>query len=85
MLKTLRLIFYYEMLLLWRRAHEWLYPLAFFMIVISMLPFAFSPDTTILRTLVPGGVWLAALFACMLSVESIFHAEKKRARCSNGY
>lgn len=77
MLKTLRMIFYYEILLLWRRAHEWLYPIAFFIIVISLLPFAFSPDPVILRTLVPGGIWIAALFSCMLSVETIFQTEKE--------
>ncbi len=77
MLKTLRAIFYFEILLLWRRLHEWLYPIAFFLIVISLLPFAFSPDPAILRTLVPGGIWIAALFACMLSIETIFQTEKE--------
>jgi heme exporter protein B len=77
MLKTLGMIFYFEMILLWRRANEWLYPIAFFVIVITLLPFAFSPDPAILRTLVPGGIWIAALFACMLSVETIFQTEQE--------
>ncbi len=75
MLKTLRMVFYFELLLLWRRSHEWLYPLAFFVIVISLFPFAFSPDPEILKTLIPGGIWIAALFASILSVETIFHAD----------
>lgn len=77
MLTSLRTIFYTELLLLARRREEWLYPIAFFVIVISMLPFAFSPDPEILRTLVPGGIWIAALFACMLSMETIFKTEKE--------
>lgn len=77
MLKALQQIFYFEILLLWRRAHEWLYPIVFFLIVISLLPFAYSPDPAVLRTLVPGGIWIAALFACMLSVETIFQTEKE--------
>jgi heme exporter protein B len=77
MLTTLRQFFYYEMLLLLRRKEEWLYPLAFFLIVITLLPFAFSPDPEILRTLIPGGIWIAALFACMLSMQTIFQAEKE--------
>ncbi len=77
MLITLRQFFYYEMILLLRRKEEWLYPLAFFVIVITLLPFAFSPDPDILRTLIPGGIWIAALFACMLSMQTIFQAEKE--------
>lgn len=73
--KTLWTVFYFELLLLWRRSQEWLYPIAFFLIVISFLPFAFSPDPTLLRQLIPGGIWLAALFASILSVETIFQAD----------
>lgn len=72
MLSTLQMIFYYELLLLWRRAQEWLYPIAFFMMVICLFPFAFSPDQDILKTLMPGGIWIAALFASLLSIETIF-------------
>lgn len=75
MLKTLWTVFYFELLLLWRRSQEWLYPVAFFVIVISLFPFAFSPDPLLLQTMIPGGVWIAALFASILSVETIFHAD----------
>jgi heme exporter protein B len=75
MLKTLTTVFYFEILLLWRRSQEWLYPIAFFVIVISLFPFAFSPDPALLKMLIPGGVWIAALFASLLSIETIFHAD----------
>ena len=75
MFKTLCMVFYFELLLLWRRSQEWLYPITFFIIVICLLPFAFSPDPVILQQLLPGGVWLAALFASILSAETIFHAD----------
>lgn len=75
MLKTLAMIFRFELLLLWRRAQEWLYPLAFFIIVICLFPFAFSPDQQTLKTLMPGGIWIAALFANILSIETIFQAD----------
>jgi len=74
MLKTLHTVFYFELLLLWRRAQEWLYPVAFFVIIISLFPFAFSPDPLLLQTMIPGGVWIAAMFASILSIETIFHA-----------
>ena len=75
MLKTLRMIFYFELLLLWRRAQEWLYPVAFFIITISLLPFIFSPDAAVLKTVIPGGIWIAALFACILSIQTLFQAD----------
>jgi heme exporter protein B len=75
MLKVLWTVFYFELLLLWRRSHEWLYPIAFFVIVISLFPFAFSPDPALLQTLIPGGIWIAALFASILSVETIFQTD----------
>ena len=75
MLKTLCIIFYFELLLLWRRAQEWLYPIAFFVIIISLFPFIFSPDPVLLQTIIPGGVWIAALFASILSIETLFHTD----------
>lgn len=75
MLKTLRTVFYFELLFLWRRSQEWLYPVAFFIIVISLFPFAISPDPLLLKSFVPGGVWIAAMFASILSIEAIFHAD----------
>lgn len=75
MLTALWTVFYVEMLLLWRRAQEWCYPIAFFIIVVSLFPFAFSPDPALLKTLIPGGIWIAALFANILSIETLFHAD----------
>ena len=75
MLTTLWTVFYFELLLIWRRSQEWLYPITFFVIVISLFPFAFSPDPILLQTLIPGGVWLAALFASILSINTLFHAD----------
>lgn len=72
MLKTLRYIFMTELLLLWRNAQEWLYPLCFFMLIIVMFPLAFSPDRLFLQTYIPGGIWLAALLASLLAVENVF-------------
>lgn len=65
-------VFYFEFLLLWRRAQEWLYPLAFFAIVICLFPLVFSPDPVFLKRYLPGCVWLGALFANLLSIENIF-------------
>ena len=75
MLKTIWFLFYTELILLIRRSQEWLYPLTFFMIIISLFPFAFTPDPLFLKKWIPGCVWIAALFASLLSIETIFLAE----------
>lgn len=71
----LRQIFYSELLLLWRRVHDWIYPLGFFVIVISLFPLAFTPDPLFLEKIIPGGIWIAALLASLLSITNVFAAE----------
>lgn len=75
MLIVFRHIFYYELVSLWRRANEWLYPIAFFIMVISLFPLAISPDPQFLLKVIPGAIWIAALFAIMISVQTIFQAD----------
>lgn len=72
MLNAIKFIFYAEILLLWRRSQEWLYPLAFFLIVISLFPLAFTPDPLFLQKYIPGCIWIAALLASLLSIENVF-------------
>jgi heme exporter protein B len=79
MLKTIWLVFYTELLLLCRRSQEWLYPVGFFVIVISLFPLAFTPDPVFLQKYVPGCVWIAALLASLLSVANIFHSDLEDA------
>ncbi|MBV9576537.1 MAG: heme exporter protein CcmB [Gammaproteobacteria bacterium] len=75
MLKTLSHVFYSELLVLIRRSQEWLYPLGFFIIMMSLLPLVFSPDPLFLKKYVPGYIWLAALLASLLAIETIFYAD----------
>ena len=75
MLKLAKLIFYTELILLLRCSHEWLYPLGFFIIIVSIFPFAFTPDAVFLQTYVPGCIWIAALLATLLSIENVFFTD----------
>lgn len=72
MLKT---YLYFEFLTLVRQLREWLYPVIFFFILMSMLPFAFKPDKGLLLTLFPGFLWIASIFANLLSAQQLFHAD----------
>jgi len=75
MLSTVKFIFVTEILLLFRRSQEWLYPLGFFLIVICLFPLAFTPDPEVLKKLIPGGIWIAALLASLLSIANIFSVD----------
>lgn len=74
-MKIFWLVFYTELLLLLRRSQEWLYPVGFFIIVISLFPLAFTPDPAFLQKYVPGCVWIAALLSSLLSIEPVFSSD----------
>ena len=46
--------------------------LAFFLIVVVLVPFGVGPSTSILATIAPGILWIAALLASLLSLDRIF-------------
>lgn len=72
MMDTLKSILYVECILLFRHSREWLYPLSFFLMVICLFPLAFTPDPAFLQKWLPGYIWIAALFACLLSIQHVF-------------
>ena len=46
--------------------------LIFFLIVVTLIPFALGPDQSALAVIAPGVLWLGALLACLLSLDRIF-------------
>nr|WP_255670631.1 heme exporter protein CcmB [Cognatishimia sp. F0-27] len=46
--------------------------LAFFLIVVVMVPFGVGPETALLSRIAPGVLWIGALLACLLSLDRIF-------------
>ena len=49
--------------------------LAFFLIVVTLVPFGVGPDTGILREVSVGILWVGALLACLLSLDRIFQLD----------
>ena len=45
--------------------------LAFFLIVVTLVPFGVGPQSGLLATIAPGILWLGALLACLLSLDRI--------------
>ncbi len=46
--------------------------LAFFLIVVVLVPFGVGPEGGLLGAIAPGILWIAALLACLLSLDRIF-------------
>ena len=46
--------------------------LAFFLIVVVLVPFGVGPSSDRLAVIAPGVMWLGALLACLLSLERLF-------------
>lgn len=46
--------------------------LGFFLILVTLVPFAVGPNAEMLKTIAPGILWVGALLACLLSLDRIF-------------
>ncbi|NRP94666.1 Heme exporter protein B [Marinobacterium sp. xm-g-59] len=64
-----------DLTLAFRRKSELVNPLIFFLIVASLFPIGVSPDPNFLSQLAPGLVWVAALLATLLSMETLFKSD----------
>lgn len=51
--------------------------LAFFLVVTVLVPFGVGPDTARLGAIAPGLLWIAALLACLLSLDRIFALDRE--------
>ncbi|RWR07890.1 heme exporter protein CcmB [Paenirhodobacter populi] len=51
--------------------------LAFFLIVVTLVPFGVGPEGGVLARIAPGILWLGALLACLLSLDRIFALDQE--------
>ncbi len=58
-----------------RSQSEFVYPLAFFVIVTSLFPLAVTPDPVQLAFMAPGIIWVAALLSILLSLNGFYQAD----------
>ncbi|HJV83440.1 heme exporter protein CcmB [Noviherbaspirillum sp.] len=72
MLKVLMCVIRRDLLLAFRRRSDVLTTLFFFIIVASLFPLGVGPEPSLLRTMAPGILWVAALLASMLALGRLF-------------
>ena len=61
-----------DLLIAFRKSSTYITPLIFFLIVVTFFPLALGPQESLLSSLAPGVIWIAALLASLLAVETIF-------------
>jgi len=71
-LAAARLVLLRDLTLAFRKPGQLVQPLAFFAIVIALFPLGVSPELARLREVAPGVLWVAALLASLLALESLF-------------
>ena len=71
-LMAARLVITRDLKLAFRRPEQLLHPLAFFVLVTTMFPLSVGPESSILRILAPGVLWVAALLAALLALDFLF-------------
>jgi heme exporter protein B len=64
-----------DLLLTYRNRAQAINPLLFFVLVVILFPFGVGPDAILLKTMAPGIIWVAALLAALLSLDSIFRSD----------
>lgn len=68
----IKILLHRELLRHWRSRQDLINPLIFFVIAVSMFPLAVTPEGKLLEQIAPGVIWVAALLATMLSLESLY-------------
>tara|TARA_X000000368_G_scaffold348003_1_gene287665 strand:- start:148 stop:825 length:678 start_codon:yes stop_codon:yes gene_type:complete len=71
-LDWLTIILRRDLIIAFRRSSTYITPLIFFLIVVTFFPLALGPQESLLSSLAPGVIWIAALLASLLAVETIF-------------
>jgi len=75
MTALLRAVIRRDLMLAWRRRADIATVVLFFVIVVSLFPLGVGPEPNLLRTIAPGIIWVAALLACMLSLQNMFASD----------
>jgi heme exporter protein B len=57
------------------QGQAWL-PIAFFVLVIALMPFAVGPDARVLARIGPGVLWIGALTAALLPIERLIEPDR---------
>lgn len=64
-----------DLLLSFRHRAEMANPLLFFVLVVALFPLGIGAQPNLLQSIAPGIIWVAALLASLLSLDSLFRSD----------
>lgn len=64
-----------DLLLAYRHRAELINPLAFFVLVVTLFPLGVGAEVELLKRIAPGVIWVAALLASLLTMDSLFRSD----------
>ncbi len=64
-----------DLILAIRHRGELANPLLFFVMVVTLFPLGLGPESSTLQVIAPGIIWVSALLAALLSLESVFRSD----------
>ncbi len=73
--KAFKAVIQRDLLLAYRNRADLINPLAFFVIVVTLFPLALGAEPLLLKRIAPAIIWVAALLASLLSMESLFRSD----------
>ncbi len=71
----IKAVFLQEVLLSLRNPQQWLNPIIFFVMIISLFPLGISPSKEMLSAMAVGVIWIAVILASMLAADKLFKAD----------
>ncbi len=74
-MNTLTLYFRREWQLMFRNTSSLIQPLTFFIIIALLFPFSLPAENALLQRIGGGVIWVSAVLATLLSLESMFHSD----------
>ena len=69
------LVFERDVRLAFRRWEQVSHPVVFFVMVATLFPLALSPESSLLRNIAPGVVWVGALLSSLLALDALLRAD----------
>ena len=64
-----------DLILAFRRRAEVANPVFFFILVVTLFPLGIGAQPKLLQAMAPGVIWVSALLAVMLSLDSLFRSD----------
>ncbi len=64
-----------DLILAFRRRAEVANPVFFFILIVTLFPLGVGANPKLLQTMAPGVIWVSALLAAMLSLDSLFRSD----------